>query len=290
MVAVRMPQAVGHQDRRRGGDQAAARDGAERRPPLARCALDQQRDQHPAGEVGQERDRRVGGDGAPAGEIVDVVPRQAGDRQRAEEQRLAARAAPQPQRGQPDQRKQQVEDHLDGQRPRRGIQLQQRVRRVVLREQEEHRQLACVHQPAPRHVARRGQQDERPGQREVVRGRDPRRAPHEIAADGDRPAAAQRRARERAVQQVARQHEEHHERHPALEQQRLLPRVAAQLDRVRQLVDPHVDREHDQRGDPAQAVERCVSALCRFGHAVPEVGGGEAVERSNHPMCGTPES
>ena len=278
MVPVRMPEAICHQDRRRGGDQASARDGAERTTPPSLGVFDQQRDEHPAGEVGQERDRRVGGDRPPAGEIVDVVPRQAGDRERSKEQGLAAGAPAEPQCGQPDQGKQQVEDHLDRQRPRGGIQLQQRVGRVVLREEEEDGNLPCVHQPAPRHVAGEGEEYQRPGQREVVRGRDAGRAAHEIAADGDRPAAAQRRSRERAVQQLARQHEEHHERHPALEQQRLLPRVAAQLDRVRQLVDPHVIAKTTSAAIPRRpssaAYRRCVALVIRLRRWA--AGGGRA--------------
>ena len=112
---------------------------------------------------------------------------------RARRAAAACRRALRPSRSasQPDQGEQQVEDHLDGQRPRGGIQLQQRVGRVVLARTGR----TCGSSPAsteaaPRHVARQRQQEQRPGQRHVVRGRDAGRAAHQVAADGDRPAAA----------------------------------------------------------------------------------------------------
>jgi len=261
VVALGVPQPVRDEQEDRTGHQAGAGCLTERRPAGRAVDLDRQRDQHAAGEVRQERDRGVGRHGPPAGKPVHVVPHEAGQHEAAQEQRLAAGPPPEPQRRHADHRQQEVEDDLDRQRPGRRVELQQRVGGEVLPEHEKEGQLTGLHQPPAGDVAGRGQERQRPRQREVVGGRDAGRAAHEIAAHCDRGAPAEARAHERAVQEKARQHEEHHERDAALEQQHLLPPIPAQLHRVRELVDPHVDPEHDQGGDAPQAVERGVSAL-----------------------------
>ena len=161
--------------------------GTGQRCGAARTAvLDQQCDQHPAGEVRQERGRRVGCDRPPRGGVVDRVPAETDRGQAAQQRRLpagtpAGPAPPQP----PDHREHQVEDDLDRQRPRRGVELQQCVGRVVLPEQEEERKLRRVDQPPARHVARGPQQRDGPEDRDVVGGNDPGGAAHEEAAHVD---------------------------------------------------------------------------------------------------------
>ena len=267
--------------RRRPGRRSRRRRAAR---PLPRAAhLDQQRDQHPAGEVGQERDRRVGGDGAPAGEIVDVVPRQAGDRQRAEEQGLAAaRCAPAA------ARPARSAAAADRRPPRRSASMSRRSASAACPASSSARTgrtaAARLRPPAGAPARRRPgrEQHERPDQRDVVGGRDAGRAPHEVAADGDRRAALRAprgRTRGTAGSPTARR----------TSRTRPAPRTGASSPTSRGAARPCSAAGRSTRGSRTRSARRSRASrrARRIGavslwSSVPEAGGGgEAVERSN---------
>ncbi len=241
---------------------SAARDQRGGRAAARATAVRQDRRKHPDGEVRQHRGQALG-QRLRRDRLTreDGVERDADHDQADRDERLAEARRPGPQRDPAHEREQHVEGGLDGERPHRRVERQDRLRALVLQEDEEQRQLLDRRQPHARLSCERPEQQCRAGDRQVVGRDDPADAVHDVGAHARRRPPAEPRGDPRPEQQEPRQHEEEHEADPHLRQdvaaERALPGGRAHRG---QRVQPGVEGEDAECRDAAQAVQRVVAA------------------------------
>ncbi len=233
--------------RERGeGRRARGEGGRAGAPPQ----LDPQRREHPAGEHAHERRERLLDHVVPALLVDDAVPARRERDDRDEQRGLGPGPRAELQREQPDEREDEVERDLDAERPGDRDQLHDRVHRVVLPEHEEQRQLAGRRGDVVGSEDRVEREDAE--DRDVVGRDDAGHAADRVGADV-RARAAERRAHERAVEEVPREDEEADEPQVQREADLIQQRVGAPRRPVP--VEPDVEHQHRQRGDAADPVD-----------------------------------
>ena len=253
-----MPKAVRHHRRQPENEQRQRRNGSSRgRRTLTRHRpLHPQRQKHAEREVRQVSGQCLRRDHAAAEQVDPGVPRHAKEDQPAEQHRLASRAAAAPAVAhRADKRQQGVEEHLEAQRPGDRVEGENRVRRVVLREEGEQGEVAPVRQPHARRAAGAPEEHERPEHRQVVSGQDARGAPQGVDAEVHGRVAAQRRPGEAAVEQIAREHEEEDQSEPEVREHVVKQARLPDPRGIRKAVQPYVEAQDRQGSEGAQPVE-----------------------------------
>ena len=253
--SVLTPHRIADDDHRRGREQRGRRPGTPMSMLTPACVATghPQRDEHAHPErpqVGRQRPPRHGV--PPLREHVHVPRRRQRD-QRDHERHLRGEASrPEPQGDPADEREQRVERHLHAQRPHHGVEAAHRRRRVVLQEE-------CIEGQLGRRWRDRVVSD-RPVEDEAHRaagpggGHDSRRTAAQVRPGRHAPPSCQRGPRERAVQQVAREHEEADQPRAGVEEH-LIEQLGTRAVRSVGSVQPDVEAGNRQRSDRANAVQ-----------------------------------
>ena len=244
-----LPHGVGAHERETAEDQRRG-DG-----PRDAAAVGEHRREHPAGEVGQHRRQAL--HVRQPGLLVrePLVPADADDDQRERNERLQGAPGSEAQRDPADGGKHEVEGDLDRQGPHRRVELHHRRAREVLGEDGEERQALERREPDAGRVAQAPEQRDGADQRRVVRGKDPGAAAQEVRAEVRPRAIRECGADPGLEEQIAREHEEEDEPQPQLVQGEIGQLIAVIRPRIGQRVEPRMEHQDRDRGEPAQPVE-----------------------------------
>ena len=246
----------GRPQRERGEQPVARRAG---QPPARHLQVAaQQREAHAAGEEHEHGGQRVQAERVGR---VDVVERaaveaqdEAGDADDADDDRRAAQRAARDLRDEErEDREQEVELHLDHERPQHAVEP---AGALLVEELRERRVAPPVLGLRPERLPEVEDDDGH-----VVERQHPQRAVEEVPLEVDAPALPARaeRARERRVEQAAAEDEEQEDQLAAGEQHAVLRVVLGREgERGR---DERVGAEHRQRADGAQRLEASVAEL-----------------------------